>query len=468
MQATRTTSSTHPTQRTRRRESTYTTVSWDYPPSPAAYHDALLSRGASHSRFLRIAYLSTRARSASHSPLVSPFPTSSASPLDTSATPAPPLAPPPLPLSDVSHQRPALRLPPYPLSRSCVNGRFRSANPISHTLKRRKSQWPKPPHYHASLLRSPLSHRKGLFRAVLPPNQAIDFFRWDILLDARISLSVSCQERDRTSASGVDACASLHVAESVLGPYEAAAGFFGWHGLGLDIVRRVQGNCDDECCWNQELGLEHDGTRCRSSGLQLEIDEAAVEDGRTIWARTAEELVGPPGLALRRVVEDGKSGKVTPSSDPTHKDAIVAHPPSSISSRRQDVRWDPDIGSSPFRSSRAASASRETKQLPPGTTTSVPASSSISELEFKPDSPSAWWYGPSPHRGPPPTTHLPSLRFLPPPSVQYGPPPIQFPPWFPDGRVPSVQGHGYWYGAQTVGELAVFLLPLVLFAFIRG
>lgn len=461
MQATRTTSSTHPTlQRTRR----HTTVSWDYPPSPAAYHDALLSRGASHSRFLRIAYLSTRARSAPHAPLVSPFPTSSASPLDTSP-PTSPLTPPPLTLPGGPHQKPALRLFPYPLSRSCVNGRPRSANPMSHTLKRRKSQWPKPPHYHASLLRSPLSHRKGLFRAVLPPNQAIDFFRWDILLDARVSLSLSCQKRDWTSASGVDACASLHVAESVLEPYEAAAGFFGWHGLGLDIVRRVQGNFD-ECCWSEELGLEHDGTRgCGPSGLQLEIDEAAVEDGRTMWARTAEELVGPPGLALRRVVEDGKSGKVPASLDPAHKGAIDARP---VSSRRQEVRWDPDIGSSSFRSSRTASASGETKQLTPGSTTSVPASSSISELEYKPDSPSAWWYGPSPHRGPPPTTHLPSLRFLPPPSVQYGPPPIQFPPWFPDSRVPSAQGHGYWYGAQTVGELAVFVSPVVLFAFIWG
>jgi hypothetical protein len=398
------------------------TVSWDYPPSPAAHYHALLSRGASHSRFLRIAHGSTRERATSLSP---PSP----------ATPPHPTFP------DGSHTKPAVHPPPAPpcslLSRSCVTVRPRSANPMSHTLKRRKSHWPKPPHYHASLLRSPLSHRKGLFRAVLPPSKAADFFRWDVLLSARVSLSAPCRARDRARSSDVGASASLLVAESVLEPYEAAAGFFGWHGLGLDVIRRVEGN---ECCWDQGLGLEHDGAS-RSSDLQLEIDEAVVDQGRARWAHAAEELVGPSGLALRRVVEDGTSGKVT--SDPAHKGAVYAHPPSSNFSRREEVRWDPDSGSSSFRPSGAADEKRQS-----------PSSSSKSEL--KPDSPSAWWYTPSPHRGPPPTHHLPPLRFLPPPPAPYGHPSLQFSPWFPGGRVASAQGHGYWYGAQTIGELTLF------------
>ena len=432
MQATRTTHEQGVPAVNRATETAYTTVSWDYPPSPAAYYDALLSRGASHSRFLRIAYSSTRERSTSCSSLSPPSPT-------TSATSGPHLT-----FPDDSHPKPAVHIPPAPpyflLSRSCLNVRPRSANPISHTLKRRKSHWPKPPHYHASLLRSPLSHRKGLFRAVLPPNKAADFFRWDVLLGARVSLSASCQARDRARSSDVDA---LLVAESVLEPYEAAAGFFGWHGVGVDVIRRVEGSYDegiDERCWNQGLGLEHDGASM-SSDLQLEIDEEAVEQGRARWARTAEELVGPSGLALRRVVEDGTSGKVI--SDPARKGVVGAHRPSSISSRREEVRWDPDSGSSPFRPSGAAD---EKRQSPP----------SSSKPELKPDSPSAWWYTPSPHRGPPPTHHLPPLRFVHPPPVQYGPPSLQFSPWFPGGRVASAQGHGYWYGAQTIGELTLF------------
>lgn len=424
MQATRPTSSTVPAVHgaTRRCETAYSSVSWDYPPSQAAYYDALLSRGASHSRFLRIAYSSTRERSSS-------FPLSP-SPLHTTATPASPSTP---PHPDGSHRKPPA--PPYfLLSRSYVNVRPRSANPMSHTLKRRKSHWPKPPHYHASLLRSPLSHRKGLFRAVLPPNKAVDFFRWDVLVVPRVSLPAPCRGRDGTSSSDVEASASLHVAESVLEPYEAAAGFFGWHGL--DIIRSVEGNDDDECCWSE--GSEHDAGR--SSDLQLEIDEALVEQGRTRWAHTAEELVGPPGLALRRVAGEGKSGKDL--SDPAHKGVADAHHPSSISSRREEVRWDPDAGSSPFRPSGAASTSDEKRQSP----------SSSSKPEPKPDSPSAWWYGPSPHRGPPPAHHLPPLRFLPPPSAQYGPPSLQFSPWFPG----PAQGHGYWYGTQTIGEWAAF------------
>ena len=69
---------------------------------------------------------------------------------------------------------------------------------VAH-LKRRKSHGSKPPHYHASLLRSPLSHRKGLFR---PSNKAADFFRWDALLGANVSLSALCQARGRTKSSG--------------------------------------------------------------------------------------------------------------------------------------------------------------------------------------------------------------------------------------------------------------------------
>ncbi|KAF8132060.1 hypothetical protein EV363DRAFT_1329742 [Boletus edulis] len=426
-------------QRTRRRETAYTTISWDYPPSPTAYYDALLSCGASHSRLLRIAYLSTRDRhttSTSSSSLVSSPPTSRASPLDTTTSPSNPAhstSTTPL-TSSGSHRKPAVRfppIPPYPLSRSW---RPRSANPMSHTLKRRKPQWPKPPHYHASLLRSPLSHRKGLFRAVLPPNKAVDFFRWDILLGAGVSLSASCQERDWMRSADVGACASVHVAESVLAPYEAAAGFFGWHGVGLDVARRDEG-MGDNCRWSGGLGLERDGAgKCRSSDLQFEFDEAAVEEGKARWTRVKEELVGPPGLALRSGVEDGKSGKITSPSDP-------AHPPSLMSSGREEVRWDPDMGSSPFRPPRTPSASDGKRQ----------SSSSSFKPERRTDSPSTWWYGPSPHRGPPPTAYLPPLRFLPPPPVQYGPPPPQFSTWFPGGRVGSAQGHGYWYGGQPVG-----------------
>ncbi|KAH0829056.1 hypothetical protein J3R83DRAFT_2513 [Lanmaoa asiatica] len=465
MPATRLTRSTHEecinsttVQRTHWWETTYTAVSWDYPPSPAEYYDALLSRGASHSRFLRIAYSSTREAPRSSPVFLSP--TSAVSPLNTSTTPTLPLTrarlTPTTPLTSPasSSRKPALRLPPippYPPSRSCVNGRPRSANPTSHTLKRRKPQWPKPPHYHASLLRSPLSHRKGLFRAVLPPNKAVDFFRRDILLGADVSLFAQCQARDR---GGVDACASLRVAESVLEPYEAAAGFFGWHGLGLDVIRRVEGNydegIDDECCWNEgvevcRLGLECAGAAIgKSSDLQLEIDEAAVEEGRARWTRTAEELVGLSGLALRWVVEDARSRKVTTPSDSAHKNVVDSRPSSSTFSRREEVRWDPDIGSSPSRLSRPTSTSDEKRQSPP----------SSSKPELKTDSPSTWRYGPSPYCGPPPTTHLPSLRFPPQPSVQYGPPPLHFSPWFPGDRVASVQGHGYWY-AQPIGELAL-------------
>lgn len=259
----------------------------------------------------------------------------------------------------------------------------------------------------------------------------------------------------------MEACTSLLVAESVLEPYEAAAGFFGWHGLGLDVTQCVEGNdnegIDDECCWSggvelYRLGHEHDDARMsRSPDLQLEIDEAVVEEGRARWARTAEELVGPPGLALRWVVG-------TASSATVHKDVVDSRAPSLIFSRRGEFRWDPDVDSSPFRPSRATSTFDEKKQSPPSDSmATVPGPSSGSKPGPKTDSPSAWWYEPSPHHGPPPASHLPSLRFLPPPSIQFGPPPLQFSPWFPPGRVASIQGHGYWYGAQPAGELAVFL-----------
>lgn len=463
--------------RTRWWETAYTGVNWDYPPSPAAYYDALLSRGASRSRFLRIAYLSTRERSSTPAP---PFPTVSLSPpstvclLDTSTTPTSPVTPAYFTSKTSlagSPRKPAVRLPPtasYPLSRPCMNVRPRFANPTSHVLKRRKPQWPKPPHYHASLLRSPLSRRKGLFRAVLPPNRAVDFFRWDILLGGDVSLSAPRQERDRTRSSNVDVCASLLVAESVLEPYEAAAGFFGWHGLGLDVTRRMEGNddegVDDGCCWSEkvevcQLGLEHANGAGMSGSpdLQLQIDEAVVEEGMAKWARTAEELVGPPGLALRWVVEDGGPGKVTTHSASARKDAVDFRAPVSISSRREEVRWHPDIDFSSSHPSRPLSASDEKRQSHPSSSMAdVPGSSLISKPVLKTDSPSAFWYGSSTHRGPPPTPCLPSLRFPPLSSVQYGPP-LHFSTWFPPGRVASAQGHGYWFGAQPIGELTVFL-----------
>ncbi|KAN0081451.1 hypothetical protein V8E55_009075 [Tylopilus felleus] len=379
-------------------EKSYTTVSWDYPPSPAAYYHALLSRDTSTPLHL------------------------------TSTTP--------LTCPDSVHQKQAILhlppIPPFSLSRSCVHARPRSTHPTSHTLKRRQPQWPKPPHYHASLLRSPLSRRKGLFRAVLPSSKAVDFFRLDVLAGAR----------HRTRSGDGDACASLHVVECVLEPYEAAAGFFGWHGLGLDATRRVQGDGDeDEWCWRRGLGLDRDGGL---SDVPFKMHEAAVEQGRARWARMAEELVGPPGLALRSFAEDGKSGKDTSSSDQAHNGIVDAYPPWSIASRREGVRWDPDIDSSPYRPPRAPSASEEKRKWSPST----------SKPERKPDSPSASWYTPSSHRGPPPTPHLPSHRFLPPPYVQYGPPPLQFSPWFPGGRVASAQGHGYWYGAEPLDSVS--------------
>lgn len=193
----------------------------------------------------------------------------------------------------------------------------------------------------------------------------------------------------------------------------------------------------------------------RSLDLQLGIDEAVVEEGRARWARTAEELVGPPELALRWVVEDGGSGKVTTHSASAHKGVVDSRTPLSISSRREEVRWDLDIDSGPSRPSRSPSASGEKRQShPPSSMAAVPGPSSRSKPEFKTEFPSSWWYGPSPHRGPPPTPRLPSLHFPPPPSVQW--PPLQFSPWFPPGHVASAQGHGYWYGAQPTGELTVF------------
>lgn len=434
MHATRQTSSASERgvlQRTRWRETTYATASWDYPPSPAAYHDALLSRGASHSRFLRIAYLSTRPSPSPPSPLSDPSPT----PPLTSSTP--------LTCPDGSHRKPALHLPPMPpysLSRSYVHARPRSANPMPHTLKRRKPHWPKPPHYHAALLRSPLSHRKGLFRAVLPPSQAVDFFRRDVLVGAGVPLSETCPERDWTRSCDLDAG---HVAESVLAPYEAAAGFSGWRGLGLGVARRMEesGNQDERCLGQ---GVCREG----KTELRLDVDEAAVDEGRAGWARAAEELVGPPGLVLRSAVEDDKSRKAP--LDPAFK-VVNVHASSSIYSRRE-VRWDPDIASSPLRPPRATSVSDEKR----------PSSPSSSKRELRVDPPSAWWCGPSPHGGPPPTPHLPPLRFLPPPSVQFGPPPLQFSHWFPSGRVPSAQGHGYWYSAQPVGKSSVFIASCTL------
>ena len=457
-------------QGTRWRDSTCSTVDWDYPPSPAAHYNTLLSRGASHSRFLRIAYLSTRERSSTFAPSSLPIslsPTPTSSPLETSTTPAFP--PTPLHLTSTtpstsppgSHWKHAIHplpVPPHPLSRPCGIVRPRSANPPSHTLKRRKPQWPKPPHYHALLLRSPLSRRKGLFRAVLPPNKAVDFFRWDMLLGARVSFSAPRQERGRTRAS-VDVRASLHVAEFVLEPYEAAAGFFGWHGLGLDVIRRVDGSGDQingESCWTKGVVCRPRAGKCRSSDLHLEIDEAAVDEGRARWSRVAEDLVGPPGLVLRWLVEHGNSGKVVAPLDPGHKDGVGTRALPPMSSSREEIRWDPGISSNPFRSSRPVSASDEKRQpLPSGSAVSVPGSASGSKPEPKADLPSAWWYGP-PHRGPPPAPHLPSFRFPPPPPVQYGPPPLQLSPYFPGGRATSAQGHGYWYGAQPIGELAVF------------
>lgn len=348
----------------------YTTVNWDYPPSPTAYYNALLARGASHSRFLRIAHLTTRER----------------------------LSPPTF----------------------LANANPRSTNPPPPTLHRRKPHWLKPPHYHASLLRSPLSRRKGLFRAVLAPNKAVDFVRWDFFAGAGSFSNLTSQS-----------CTSLHVAECVLEPYEAAAGFSGWHGLGVDVTRGVQGKGLD----GPRSGDVEPAGECVSD-LRREIDEAAVDEGRAKWASLAQELVGPPGITLRRI-QGNKSGKGTAPLDP----------PSAYT--RQEVRWDPDIGSSPFRPPGATPAPDHKRGLAPSSsTTSFSGSASGSKPQLKVDSPSAWWYGPSSHRGPP---HLHPLRF---PHVQYGPPPLQFPPYF-SGRLPSAQGHGDWFSVQPTGELAV-------------
>jgi len=367
-------------------ETAYTSVTWDYPPSPAAHRDALLSRGASHSRFLRIAYLSTRDPSTTCSPNIV-----SSSPSTPPSTSSPP--------------NPTVDVPPIPRPSTP-----RSTNPTSHLNRRHPphSHWPKPPHYHASLLRSSLSRRKGLFRAVLAPDQAVDFFRRDVLVvGATVSMSAPGlnQQRDRKRRCHVDACDG--VAESVLESYEAAAGFSGWHGL--DVMRCVERNCDDDDEWEVRYRMEKSAGKKRSSGLRLEMDEVQVEEGRTRWALVAQELVGPPGVVLRWVVEHAKSN-------------VHAQVPSW---RAEEIRWDPDIGSS--RSGPSNSTSDSDDKRPPFSLNSRP--------EFKSDLPSAWWYGPSPHRGPPPPHHMHSFRFPPPPPVQYGVPPLQFPPWLPNGEL---------------------------------
>ena len=135
----------------------------------------------SHSRFLQIAYSSTK----EPRPVLPLSPTTSVPHLtfpDETDRPNLPPAPP--------------YLLPFAVMCPCETSIYKSD--VAH-LKRRKSHGSKPPHYHASLLRSPLSHRKGLFR---PSNKAADFFRWDALLGANVSLSALCQARGRTKSSG--------------------------------------------------------------------------------------------------------------------------------------------------------------------------------------------------------------------------------------------------------------------------
>lgn len=87
MHTTRRTSSQAPSaldRATRWWETAYTSVTWDYPPSPAAHRDALLSRGASH-------FMSTSDPSTAGSPIVSSSPSTPSTPPSTFSPDVPPI-----------------------------------------------------------------------------------------------------------------------------------------------------------------------------------------------------------------------------------------------------------------------------------------------------------------------------------------------------------------------------------------
>ncbi|KAH7883315.1 hypothetical protein F5I97DRAFT_1904025 [Phlebopus sp. FC_14] len=379
-------------------ETTYTRVNWQYPP----VSDGRLVALASGSRLLRIAYSSGRGFKTEERARLFPVRTINVDSSETSVstptlTPTSPSTPTNLtsstPLTSPSSSPPkSTSLLPCLTSSSAPTSAPESSSsrhPKSHSYRylreqshshhskhhQKRYQWSKPPHYHASLLRSSLPRRRGRFRAILAPTGVVDFFRWEVTRPR--SMTSSCTgssssgqhnpcRNDVRHRTDTHVSQALSVAESALAPYEACAGFFGWRGLGIEVppglgFHRGGGFDRQEGCASDhsdsllrgrvgvDMGVIDDGGIEEMSGptfldIATPIDEEAVEQGRAQWAEVIVGLVGALGslggeLSGEKENVDpphvgGKGGKpVGGSTKPDSSSSLLDGP----------IRWDPNL-----------------------------------------------------------------------------------------------------------------------------
>ncbi|KAL4064298.1 hypothetical protein V8B97DRAFT_1319495 [Scleroderma yunnanense] len=161
-----------------------------------------------------------------------------------------------------------------------LNTRTRSLERSIH-LPLCHSQYARPPHHHASLLRSSLPRRKGNFRKIT--RKTIDFFREE--MSGHGSFPRQCFPANDTLGSASSNIA-VHVAEATLCSYEARVGFFGWRGLGLseDVYSDISN-------LQPVIGIRR-RLRPRRRTLDVLISEEEVEEGRAQWLEMVKEIIG--------------------------------------------------------------------------------------------------------------------------------------------------------------------------------
>jgi len=280
-------------------ETYYGDVHWGLPSLRCPH-----SQGASTSRLMRLLAHRTHTTCTSQTPPVSvrdrrvaraltPTPssaslssTSTSSSFTHCSTSTPPTTPPNSPFK--SAQSLLASKDPFLLPRnSSLNTKTRWFERGVH-LSLCHSPYAKAPHHHASLLRSSLPRRKGNFRKI--SHKTIDFFREEMSKNG--SFSRQCLPA-KYSLGDASSSIAVNAAEAALRSYEACAGFFGWHGLGLsENVYR------DPVNLQLATGIRR-RMRSRRRTLDVSISEEEVEEGRIRWLEIVKEIVGPVPFRAR-------------------------------------------------------------------------------------------------------------------------------------------------------------------------
>lgn len=258
----------------------YSACRWDYP-VPRCPH----SRGASASRLMRLLKQRTHGVCASqrqpplvvnqafrvHSQVSSTSFSASSSSVFTDSSSSTPQTTPSSSLPKAV--RPCSSLRPTSLLSSCP--------PTDPTV--RQYQWDaflhpsrgtyaKPPHYHASLLRSSLPCRKSKAKSI---PRTVDFFREEMTRHGGFSqLRWPVEDVCETSHTSI----AVQVAETTLCTYEVRSGFFGWDRL-----------CRPEDVFGTKCALR---SREEARVLGIPISEEEVEKGRMQWSKMTREIVG--------------------------------------------------------------------------------------------------------------------------------------------------------------------------------